>query len=179
MKHTHLTDDELIASCLGEDAAMTSCAICAARHRTLSRTLDEVTQAAAAAADEAFPPDRLARQRMRILQRIEQFGRQGRVLAFPGRANAAPSILRPRPLRRWVASAAAAGLIVGLAAGRMVDRFPPFGSFDTQQTAPLRASSEPLGDEDQLLREIESEVFGRGPAALMIDDFGPDPWDVQ
>ena len=180
MKHTHLTDDELVASCLGEDAETTACTICAERRRALSRTLAEVTQAAAIAADEAFPPTRLARQRLRILQRIEHLGRQGRVLAFPGRAVVAPSILRPRSLRRWVASAAVAGLVVGLAAGRVVDRFPPFGpAFDPQQAAPLRASSEPLGEDDLLLRAIEAEVFRRGAAAVGVAEITPDPWEVQ
>ena len=181
MTHTHITDEALIAACLDRTPLPADCDVCRARHRELTALLDEMSDEAAAATDAAFPPDRLIRQRTRILQRIEHFGRQGRVLAFPVRHSQRPSMLKPRPFRRWVASAAAAGLIVGMAGGRIVNQLPGFGgpAYDTRQTiAPLQASSDPRGEEE-LLREIEAAVLRRGPTALgYIADVTP-VWSDQ
>ena len=62
-----------------------------------------------AEADAAFSDERLAKQRARILQRLEQEGRPGRVITFPAAHTQRPP-LRARPGMRWVAGAAAAGL---------------------------------------------------------------------
>ena len=84
---------------------------------------DLVAQRVAAAlnaeADALFPEDRLQRQRSRILQRIEQQGRPGRILAFPagqGRNNG--SLLHGTPTTRWVAAAAVVAFIAGVVAGQ-------------------------------------------------------------
>lgn len=181
MTHTHFTDDELVATCLERQLITIDCDTCNARHRQLTAILDDISDEAAAATEAAFPADRLMRQRTRILQRIEHFGRQGRVLAFPVRSTHRPSMLRPRPLRRWVASAAAAGLVVGMVAGRVVNQLPGFDApaFDTrQQVAPLWAASDPVGEE--ILREIEAAVVRRGPAAWRnVADVTPVAWADQ
>src|SRR3954447_16382161 len=113
MTHRHLTEEQLIAtSATGTVPSETAaCEVCRARHQSLTRTLNEVSDAAALAADAAFPPERLTRQRTRILARIERYGEQARVLAFPSSHLHHPTMLRPRRLQRWVAAAAAAGLI--------------------------------------------------------------------
>jgi hypothetical protein len=187
MTHDHLTEDQCIAltiddQTLPSDAAL--CTVCAARHQQVTDALLEVTSTAEAMADAAFPPEKLARQRARILQRIEHYGRQARVLAFPARHVRRPSRWQPPSVRRWVAGAAAAGLIIGMLAGHMAHEISPFGlsaalNRPEPEAIPLRASSDVLGD-NELLRSIEAAVDTTGPSALRpIADLTPDAWDVH
>ena len=71
MNHRHLTEDQLIS--LGASAALPAeaavCPECLARRHSVARTLREVADVATIAVDEQFPPERLARQRARILAR--------------------------------------------------------------------------------------------------------------
>jgi hypothetical protein len=190
MKHTHLTDDQLIAACVDRAAPpveAAGCPACEQRRLEIVTLLDEVSGVAGAAADAAFPPERLVRQQTRILQRLEQQGRLGRVLAFPlGQAQRA-SLLRPRPVRRWVAGAAAAGLLIGMVAGHMAHEFPPFRApvADRQATltrpAPLsRPVAAATISDDEFLLEIERAVGSSGPAALRrMDAMTPVAWEVR
>ena len=85
--HRHLSDDQLIELCLGGAAhPVADCPSCEARRADVVALLDEVSDAAIREADAAFPADRLARQQARILQRLEQDGRPGRLITFPGHA---------------------------------------------------------------------------------------------
>jgi len=114
MTHRHLTEDQLIAHGTGAlPPEIAGCDTCRALHRCVMETLGEVTTTATMSADAAFPPARLARQRARILTRIERYGQQARILAFPSPRAQRPALLHPRLVRRWVAAAAAAGLVVG------------------------------------------------------------------
>jgi hypothetical protein len=204
MTHRHLTEEQLIATTTddGSEAPETvSCDICRERLQSLRLTLNEVSETATLAADTAFPPERLARQRARILARIERYGQQARVLAFPSSHRQQPT-MRPRPLRRWVAAAAAAGLFVGVVAGRTVRDIPSLhvptfahlsaGALAKVETAPsmvrlntdpaavsFRASSETVTD-DELLQQIEFAVASAGPNALRpIEDVTPVAWEAQ
>jgi len=69
-------------------------------------------------ADAVFTDAVLERQRAHVRRRLEQRGHPARVLPFPltGRAVAGAG----QTVQRWVAAAAAAGLIVGAVAGRLV-----------------------------------------------------------
>jgi hypothetical protein len=62
----------------------------------------------------------MAHQRERILRRIDALQSGPRVLPFPAAGQNGHAPAQPRVLRRWVAAAAVAGLLVGLGAGRMV-----------------------------------------------------------
>lgn len=180
MQRGHLTDDRLIEVALGpstttgEDAHFARCDACAARRAEIERLLHDISAAASAEADAAFPADRLAAQHARILQRIGQDGRPARVLAFP--ASQSPEIrpLRTRPAARWIAAAAAAGLAVGLLAGHLAHDLPTFGRpsrapvVSTVVTQPpgqpvLRAAS--VNDEE-LLDEIDLALEGPSLAVL-------------
>lgn len=80
--------------------------------------MDDATSAAAAEADARFPAERLARQRHAILRRLEYGRTMGRLLRFPAPARR-PVPTRPSH-RRWIAAAAAAGLLLGILTGRYV-----------------------------------------------------------
>jgi len=89
MSHPHLSDDRLVEICFDLDvtssdrAHLQDCATCEQRRSNLAGTLDDIDMAATEDADAAFPAERLARQRARILQRVDQDGRPARVIAFP------------------------------------------------------------------------------------------------
>ncbi|HXH07291.1 MAG TPA: hypothetical protein VNI83_11970 [Vicinamibacterales bacterium] len=116
------------------------------RHRAVLVQVAEGSGELAREADAAFPPERLAEQRARIARRLARLGggmahgvsrragttaerdplpdapphpQAARVLPFPARH---PLPRRQKAPVRWAAAAAAAGLIVGLFAGRGFDR---------------------------------------------------------
>jgi hypothetical protein len=207
MKHTHLTDEQLIAMCVTGSAATLEpydiegvpCSLCERRRAALSGLLDDVSDSATIAAETAFPPERLARQHARILQRVDQQrldsrlldpqARAGRVITFPQPRAQRTSQLRAQPVRRWIAGAAAAGLLIGAVAGRLAYEFPVgvLGQTSAGQQAighqassvPLRAVSGTMSD-DEFLREIEAAVGSSGPAALRrLDAVTPVAWEVR
>jgi hypothetical protein len=121
---SHVGDDRLVTACLdgpstAEEAHFAACAACAARRRELTRLLDDVSSTADAHTQAVFTEERLASQRSRILQRIAHAGEPGRVIAFPRVTISATRLFRTRPSSRWVAAAAAAGLVIGLLVGRL------------------------------------------------------------
>ena len=109
----HLSDDVLASAIVTGERPMhlDHCASCATRAMELGRWLDGVRTDATAAADAAFPAERLALQHAQILRRIEQIEEPVRVLEFPK----APVFVRgAASMRRvsagWIGVAAAAGL---------------------------------------------------------------------
>lgn len=175
----HLTDDRLIevslarAATTAEDGHFARCEACAARRAEIERLLHDVTSAAHAEADAAFPAERLAAQRARILQRIEQDGRPARVIAFPGRLSEIRP-LRTRPAARWIAAAAAAGLAVGLLAGHLAHDLPTFGRPSRAPAATAAAARPPAEpvmravavNDEELLDEIDHAIEGPTLAIL-------------
>jgi hypothetical protein len=146
--------------------------------------LTDVAAVTVAEADAAFSVDRLAKQRARILQRLEQEGRAGRVITFPGNLTQRPS-LRPRPGMRWVAGAAAAGLLIGVVAGHLAHVVGPnqWGGSSTQMVlqppgTTLHAVSTTLSEEEFLGR-LEVAIEGTSGASLRpLDDLTPLVWEV-
>lgn len=135
----HLSEREMMAAWQEGrlSAHLDACVACQDRYVELLSFLDGQRQVALDAADDAFTPDRLAAQKSQVLRRIENLARPVRVLAFPRPRRVAPSVNRAG--RRWVAVAAAAGLIVGLAAGLAVN-VHPFGSDFVQRNVFTRAA---------------------------------------
>jgi hypothetical protein len=191
MRHPHLSDDRLIEVCLQHAAGVTeqrhlaSCDACRQRRLRLARLLDDTATVAAAEADALFTDERLARQRAHILQRVEQESRQGQLISFPAGHGASPMRLRVRPASRWIAGAAAAGLLIGMLAGHLAHDFtaaprvpPSQTAVVTTPTARFQAVSTTLSEEEFLGRlEIATEGTG-GSALRALDDLTPLVWEV-
>ena len=200
MRSDHLSDDRLIelsvleAPSATEQQHLSACARCDARRVRLQRVLDDVSDGATAAADAAFPPERLARQHSRILARLLHEGRPARVIAFPaGHTQPEPAASRTRPRSRWIAAAAVAGLVIGLLAGRFGHDY----SFNrparvivahTAEQPELRAPGTTgliqeatiSSSEDEFLDQLEIAIESPAAAALQpIDDLTPRAWDAQ
>ena len=123
----HLDDDvlaEIWTAAASERRAathphLTGCAHCRARYSAFSTWLDDLRADAYAEADEALPPERLAAQHAQIFRRLEALERPARVIAFPKFSR--PHDGSQRRVPRWVPTAAAAGLVIGLATGQFFD----------------------------------------------------------
>lgn len=201
MKANHLPDDRLIELCMLDAASATeqhhlsACARCDARRVRLQRLLDEVSDTATAAADAAFPPERLARQQARILAHLQHEGRPARVIAFPaGQAQPEPMVSRTRPRSRWIAGAAVAGLVVGVLAGRFGHDYT-FPRPGTARVIVARTAEQPeLRDgsivtiqeitasisDDEFLNQLEMAIDEPAAAALQpLDELTPRAWDVR
>lgn len=184
----HLSDDRLIELSMGcgspsGEPHLTGCAECRSRHAALTQLLDEVDEVAAAEVASIFPAERLARQRVRILQRIDQVGRTGRLIAFPSVFPRPPLLARSGAATRWVAAAAVAGLVVGLLTGqllqtsRMVHTASEMVSNEAGDSGALRAVSTTLSD-DEFLGQVEVAA-GASPASLHpLDVLTPRAWEV-
>ena len=193
MNQKHLSDDRLIEMCLAGAAAqapdphLVTCPECEHRRAALTQMLGHLSEAAAVEADAAFPEDRLARQKARILHRIDIEGRPGRVIAFPASQPAEAAPLRTRPASRWVAGAAAAGLVIGLLAGHLAHDLgggarvvpaPQVVVNDAAAPLSLRPVSTTLSD-DEFLGQVELAIGSNGPAALRpLDVLTPRAWEV-
>lgn len=189
----HLSDDQLIEVCVDRAADaherqhLEQCTDCEERRADIARLLADHSQTAVSEADAAFPAERLARQQSRILQRLEREGRPGRLIAFPAGYMHERSGLRARPGMRWIAGAAAAGLIIGVVAGQLAHDFstrvdprgPQVVASRPEPGAPaLRAVSTTL-TEEEFLGELEMAIEGtRSPALRPLDDLTPRVWEV-
>jgi hypothetical protein len=111
------------ASVLSGEAAsdphLDACQQCRSRYEAFTGWLSRIQEDARGEADEAFSADRLATQQAQIMRRLEALERPARVIAFPKFAR--PITSTHGHAQRWVATAAAAGLVIGLAAGQFLD----------------------------------------------------------
>ena len=95
------------------------CGQCRARYDALAGWLTDVRDDAIGEADDLFPPERLASQQAQILRRLEALERPARVIAFPRFSQ--PVAVPRRGPQRWIAAGVAAGLVLGLGAGELLD----------------------------------------------------------
>lgn len=175
----HLRDDRLYECYLVERSGeaidpraadhMADCESCAGRYRELSEFLATIGEEGVGEADDIFTPERLQQQQDAILRTLELAARPARVISFPGQAAPAHAQPTTRVATRWLAAAAAAGLIVGVGVG---ETFRP--SNDGQPAASRTAVSPPAQrpapaalrisaptpaqdavDDDRFLRELE------------------------
>ena len=186
----HLSDAQLTGACLRSAPAeadrqhLECCSLCEGRRADLARLLAEVTEVARADADAVFSPERLDRQQSRILGRIERTVPHGRVISFPTGHGHTPEPLRGHPERRWIAGAAAAGLVIGLLGGHFTQNLPTVGTSSSSQASqpvaatPLQAGTPALSEEEFLSR-LELAIDGAGGSALRpLHELTPLVWEV-
>jgi anti-sigma factor RsiW len=125
---------------------LAGCERCRQRYAELTRVMSSLRTQLEAEIDALFPAERLRSQRQEIRRRLEHLGRAARVISFPGRSAGPPARTSPQRFAvRWVAAAAAAGLFLGIAAGRVLDRDSsspprPRQATATPQPAPVRSA---------------------------------------
>ena len=121
----HLHDDRLFDCYLSDRAGerldppaaehLADCADCGRRYRELAAFMDGMRAEADLETDAVFTPDRLRRQQHEIAARLAQVGHAARVISFPQRYGSGHAEHRvQRVATRWLAAAAAAGMIVGV-----------------------------------------------------------------
>lgn len=191
----HITDERLTelyftgTPSSREQQHLGACPACEGRRAALAHLLEEAALAADEDVEVVFPAERLARQQRQILQALGAISGPARVIAFPSApAPAPPASSSHRPAMRWVAAAAAAGLVVGVVAGRAGRSIgapaAPSNALvatasATDQNRRIRTISAPLSD-DEFLSAIDTAIDGRGGASLRaLDELTPHAWDVQ
>lgn len=193
MNDRHISDDRLIEICLTptptsvEQGHLAACARCDARRVEIADILAELDAAATQEAGVAFPDARLERQQARILQRVEEDGRPGRVVAFPAQPPVAPLLMSSRPRLRWAAAVAAAAFVAGVLTGQWTHSFTDRGSalpmrvVVANDTDPSTLRPVPTTfSEEEFLGQIEVAASRTGPEALRpLDAMTPRAWEVR
>jgi hypothetical protein len=176
--------DSTLAGTRASHPHLAVCTACRTRFASLSEWLDDVRVDAAAEADEVFPPDRLSAQYAHILRRIEAGERPARVIAFPKFST--PLTSRTSHASRWIAAAAAAGLIVGVGVGQMMD-LRHLGQSGTPRIEsrllapggpavrpPAAASISSMSGDEAFLTDLDASLSRPSvPELRAIDEFTP------
>ncbi len=196
----HLSDDRFAdiwsaAVAGGEPVAdphLASCAQCRSRYAEFTDWLERIHDDARTDAEEAFPQERLAAQQAQVMRRLEALERPARVIAFPRFAR--PVTSTQGHMQRWVAASAAAGLIIGLAAGQFFDlrhALTPLRSPAGTQTARLApsqparvpsvvpASTSSVSDEALFFGADSTRTSERLSMLRSIDDITPRARDIE
>jgi hypothetical protein len=147
----------------GSHPHVTGCEACRAEYDALAQVF-LAARDASDEADEHFTPDRLAAQQAHILRRLENAERPARVLPFPLSSRPFPSARTGA--RRWIAAAAAAGLLTGIVAGRALEFGSPWRTGPGTQTQTLASRGRPAVlssattsvNDERLLGEIEAAL---------------------
>ena len=138
--------------------------------------LEAYRAAACAEADAHFDDRALEGQRHKILARLAHLGHPAKVIRFPKAPQGDLPVRRVN--RRWISVAAAAGLIIGLLGGQLVNIVPQ----PTRRLAPMASSIAPSAPsrpvfapvsapaDDGLLGEIELVMQARTASELRALD---------
>lgn len=165
------------------DPHVAACAECRVRFDALALWMEEIGSDARLATDDAFPPERLAAQQAAILRRLEASERPARVIAFP--KYPVGGVTRPSPVRRWVAAAAAAGLLVGVGVGQLMDfrhysnprSFTPVQRTRVEPVRAVAPASTSISDE-ALLLELEAAATPHYEALRAFETLTPRAADI-
>lgn len=161
---------------------LATCAECRVRYASFEAWMDAIRTEALAEADAVFTPDRLKGQQAHIFRRLEAAEQPTRIIAFP---KAPAPAHRPSPFRRWVAGAAAAGLVAGIGLGqvfnigRLVPTSAPTVSPERVVADAGRARGANPGivpaafNEELALRELDEVAVPRYDALRAYDTFTP------
>lgn len=116
------------------------CPDCASRADDLGHWLERMRSEANVAADQAFPPERLAIQQAQILRHMTQADHPVRVIEFPASRPVEPEFRSARRVApAWLGVAAAAGLAVGVVGGHLAaprETVPAGAAIDTATASP-------------------------------------------
>lgn len=169
-----------------------ACGVCRERYARFEQWMAQLDADLQTEADAAFPPERLAAQQAQITRRLEALERPARVIAFPKAARAV--ITNQSHAGRWVAAAAAAGVIAGIALGQVVnirETFEPTrmarstAAVETARSAPMRDGVVPVStlsagftDEDFLI-DTDALAHPRVSELRAIDDLTPHARDLM
>lgn len=154
-----------------------TCERCRTALAELESALAAIASDVRLAADQLITADRLERQVQAVARKID--AQPGRVLRFPTPTPVARS--RP-PSHRWVAMAAASGLVFGLAAGRLLGPAGTPGPSRLGGWAPPPAAGTPAvvaqparyPDDEYLLVEVDAALAqSRARAFRTLDDLTP------
>lgn len=205
VRTSHIPIDRLIAmACVArapeteqDELALlhvSTCDRCARELARLTANADGLRNAAFARADAMFDDAMLDAQRTRILDRLANLGQIARVLRFPRRSREAAMPVSTGS-RRWVSVAAAAGLIIGLVAGQMLQFLPGGGTTRRDGTLTLQTPQRQPGSglvpvsasvpgasvtDDQFLDEIEAAVqLRRAHSLRALDALTPTAGDFR
>lgn len=178
----HLTDEQLLAAWQEGDVDLhlRECASCQARDLELRAFLDTVRADAVSEADRVFTSERLAAQHAHVMRRLDRTLHPGRLLNFPALPRRTPVL--PLVARRWVALAAAAGLVIGLVAGVAVDRRRSFTQAgDSRTTIGPTANAELVSFNDEaFLSDLETAAAAPRVEELQaLDDLTPHVREVS
>ena len=186
----HLDDAtfaELWTNALAEGAPVAShphldaCAECRLRSASFASWMQTLRTDALMEAEQTIPAERLVAQQAQIFRRLEAAERPARVIAFPKQP---VETVRPFAVRRWIAGAAAAGLIAGVGLGQLLDLRPlksESATFPADRMAQSRVgpngqaivpASLPFTDEADLA-ELEAASTPRYDALRAYESFTP------
>ena len=157
------------------------CAECRLRFTSFSNWIDGLRIDGVGEAEEALSAERLASQQAQIFRRLGAAERPARVIAFPKFPAGA---MRPTPVRRWIAAAAAAGLLTGVGIGQMLNlrsgsgpsTFPAdrISEAAPRQTPGVIQAGALINDYDAAaLAELEEPATPRYEALRAFDTFTP------
>jgi hypothetical protein len=166
-----------------------ACGDCRCRFEAFAGWLGDLRFDAMAEASDLFPLERLALQRAQIFRRIEAAERPARVIAFPKFAQ--PLTSRSSNASRWIAAAAAAGLIVGVGVGQLMDlrhslkpaapasvQTPFAGPPTAARPAPLVRTINTTGREEAFLLDVDDSLARVSvPELRALDDLTPHAGD--
>ena len=138
-------------------AHLESCSTCRGRYTELASWLETLRLDAKTEADDSFPPERLAAQHAQIFRRLEAAERPARVIAFPTFAQ--PLTSRTSHASRWIAAAAAAGLIVGVGVGQLMDLRHSLTRATTERAAPTTMAAQRLDPRLSPVNVMRDEAF--------------------
>lgn len=164
------------------DPHLASCGECRVRYDAFASWMKEISADARMEADEIVTPERLAAQQAVISRRLQAAERPARVIAFP--KFPAGSTGRSAPVRRWVAAAAAAGLLVGVGLGSIMDLrhlaerrgFPATRTVQqprVDSTARAVVPASAVVSEELLLLELEAAATPQYEALRAYDTLTP------
>ena len=123
------------------ESHLRTCAECRARYGAFTSWLEGIRTEAHGEADETFTRDRLAAQQAQILRRLESLEHPARIIAFPRFTR--PVSVQPGGGRRWIAAAAAVGLITGVGLGQWFEIQRHRQSVPFAQGRPAASPAEP------------------------------------